>query len=58
MGPRICIGASFAMAEAQIMLASLVHRHKLRVADARAVLPVATVTIAPTYEPHFSLEAA
>jgi cytochrome P450 len=55
-GPRICIGATFAMAEAQIMLATLLSRFKIALDDPRSVLPVATVTTAPSHEPLFQLE--
>jgi cytochrome P450 len=55
-GPRICIGATFAMAEAGIFLATLLSRFKIALSGARPVLPVATVTLAPSYEPQFSLE--
>jgi cytochrome P450 len=55
-GPRICIGATFAMAEAQIVLATLLSRFKVRLDASRPVLPVARVTTAPNYEPWFQLE--
>jgi cytochrome P450 len=55
-GPRICIGATFAMAEAQIMLATLLSRFKMALDDPRPVLPVARVTMAPSHEPQFRLE--
>ncbi len=55
MGPRICIGASFAMAEAEIVLASLLSRYRIGLADQRPVLPVANITIRPSFEPKFSL---
>ena len=55
-GPRICIGAGFAMAEAQIMMARLVHRFAFSLEDDRPVLPKASITIAPHVEPWFRLE--
>jgi cytochrome P450 len=55
-GLRICIGATFAMAEAQIMLATLLSRFKIALDDPRLVLPVARVTTAPSHEPQFRLE--
>jgi cytochrome P450 len=55
-GPRICIGATFAMAEAHIMLATLLSRFKITLDAARPVLPVARITTAPSYEPSFRLE--
>src|SRR5262249_28095368 len=58
VGPRICIGAIFALAEAQIMLATLLSRFKIALDDSRPVLPVATVATAPSHEPLFQLERA
>ena len=55
-GPRICIGATFAMAEAHIMMATLFSRFKFSLDDTRPVLPVASVTTAPSYAPFFQLE--
>jgi cytochrome P450 len=55
-GPRICIGATFAMAEAHIMLATLLSRFRVTLDAARPVLPVARITTAPSYEPLFRLE--
>ena len=57
-GPRVCIGAAFAMAEAQIMLATVLSRFKISLDSARPVLPVGRVTTAPSYEPKFRLEEA
>jgi cytochrome P450 len=51
-GPRICIGATFALTEAQIMLATLFSRFKISLDAPRPVLP----TTAPSYEPLFQLE--
>ena len=55
-GPRICIGAAFAMAEAQIVLATFFARYRVSLADNRPVLPVGAVTISPNREPIFRLE--
>ncbi|ATQ41811.1 cytochrome P450 [Caulobacter mirabilis] len=55
-GPRICIGASFAMAEASIVLATLLARFELSLDAARPILPVGGVTTAPDHEPLFTLE--
>lgn len=57
-GPRICIGASFALAEAQIMLATILERHTLTIEGYRPVMPVGRLTILPSYNPIFSLERA
>lgn len=55
-GPRICIGASFAMAEAQIILASLLANYRLVPEENRPVLPVFRVTTVPDRDPWMRLE--
>lgn len=55
-GPRICIGASFAMAEASIVIASLLSRFAWSLDDTRTVLPIGGVTTAPSVEPWFRIE--
>ena len=57
-GPRICIGLSFALSEALIVMAQLLSRYRISLPDARPVLPVGRVTIEPSYEPLFRLDAA
>jgi cytochrome P450 len=44
-GPRICIGASFAMTEAMLILATLAQRFRLRVAPGCRVEPRAVFTL-------------
>jgi cytochrome P450 len=44
-GPRICIGSSFAMAEAQVILATLAQRYRLRLVPGHDVEPVGLVTL-------------
>jgi cytochrome P450 len=55
-GPRICIGAAFAMAEAHIIMATLLRHHRIIRIDSRPVLPVSRVTIEPSFTPMFRLE--
>ena len=55
-GPRICIGAVFALAEAQIILATVLQHHTLSIESQRPVMPVARLTIQPSYAPMFRLE--
>ena len=55
-GPRICIGAAFAFAEAQIMLATILDRYTLAIEGSCPVLPVGRLTILPSYIPMFRLE--
>ena len=56
MGPRVCIGSTFALAEAQIVLAYLVHNFRFGLRQDRPVIPAATITIAPDHEPDFQIE--
>jgi len=46
-GPRICIGASFAMQEAIIILATLLARHRFSLVPRRAPKPVLILTLRP-----------
>lgn len=55
-GPRICIGAGFALAEAQIVLATLLQRYRLTLETSRPVFPVGRLTVQPSYAPNFMLE--
>ena len=55
-GPRICIGATFAMAETHIVMAMLLRRYRIIRADLRPVFPVSRVTIEPSFTPMFRLE--
>lgn len=55
-GPRVCIGAGFALAEAQIVLASLLARFRVTLTSERPVLPKASITLGPDHEPAFRLE--
>lgn len=57
-GPRVCIGAGFALAEAQIVLASLLARFKVTMAGDRPVIPRASITLGPDHEPDFVLTPA
>jgi cytochrome P450 len=57
-GPRICIGLHFALSEALIVLAMLFARYRISLSGSKPVLPIGRVTIEPSYEPAFRLEAA
>ena len=46
-GPRICIGAGFALQEATILLAAITRRFRLDLASGREVRPVQRVTLRP-----------
>jgi|HubBroStandDraft_1064217.scaffolds.fasta_scaffold10499_3 cytochrome P450 len=54
-GPRICVGAQFAMAEAVLVLASLIQRFHITRNDTRPVWPIAVVTTQPDHAPLFHL---
>lgn len=46
-GPRVCIGNSFAMMEAQLMLATIAQRYRLRLAPGQVVVPEPLLTLRP-----------
>jgi cytochrome P450 len=46
-GPRICIGASFAMTEAVLVLATIAQKWQLRLASAAPPAPVPGITLRP-----------
>jgi cytochrome P450 len=48
-GPRICVGAQFAMTEAVLVLAALIGRFRVTRVDTRPVLPVGIVTTQPDH---------
>jgi unspecific monooxygenase len=56
-GPRICIGAHFAMAEAMLILALMVQRFHITCVASEPVLPVGYATTHPDHPPLFLLEA-
>lgn len=47
VGPRVCIGADFAMQEAIIILATLLARHRFRLTDAKPPRPKLILTLRP-----------
>lgn len=55
-GPRICLGAAFATAEAMTILAIMLARYEVSLDDPRSVLPtVAAISTTPSIEPLFRL---
>jgi cytochrome P450 len=46
-GPRVCIGNTFALMEAQLVLATLAQRFRLRLLDPRPIVPAPEVTLRP-----------
>jgi cytochrome P450 len=56
MGPRVCIGAAFATAEAAVIIATLLGAWRIALDDDRPVMPVAQIATVPDVEPWFGLE--
>jgi cytochrome P450 len=55
-GPRVCIGAAFAMTEAVLILASLAGRYRLRLAPGHLVETHAQITLRPRHGMKMILE--
>ena len=55
MGPRVCIGAQFALTEATLVLAKLIQAFHIERADDQPVTPIAIVTTQPDHPPLFRL---
>jgi len=55
VGPRVCIGAQFALTEATLVLATLIQAFHIERADDIPVAPRAVVTTQPDYAPPFRL---
>jgi cytochrome P450 len=56
-GPRICVGAQFAMTEAVLVLAAIIGRFRITRMDDRPVLPVGIVTTQPDHPTQVRLTA-
>jgi unspecific monooxygenase len=56
VGPRVCIGAHFALTEATLVLAELMRSFRIELMTTRPVLPVAVVTTQPDHAPQFHLQ--
>jgi len=56
VGPRVCVGAQFALTEATLVLASIVKAFKIERADSEPVMPVGIVTTQPDRAPLFRLQ--
>lgn len=54
-GPRVCVGAQFALTEATLVLALLLQNFIIQMDPAESVLPVAIVTTQPDHPPQFIL---
>ena len=56
VGPRVCIGAQFALTEATLVLATMVKAFHIDRADDQSVMPVGVVTTQPDHPPLFRLQ--
>jgi unspecific monooxygenase len=54
-GPRVCVGAQFALSEATLVLAMLVREFAVTLDDPASLVPVAVVTTQPNRPPTFTL---
>jgi cytochrome P450 len=54
-GPRVCVGAQFALTEASMVLAMLTQRFEIGLAGTTPVLPVAVITTQPDHPAPFRL---
>jgi unspecific monooxygenase len=54
-GPRVCVGAQFALAEATLVLAAMVQRFEVGLDGAEPVMPVPVITTQPDHAPGFLL---
>jgi cytochrome P450 len=57
-GPRVCIGATFSLAEVSIILAMFLDRFEADLDDDRKITPVSIITTMPDVEPWFRLRPA
>lgn len=55
IGPRVCIGAQFALREALVVLAKLVSAFRIELLRPEVVMPTAVVTTQPSHGPPFVL---
>jgi cytochrome P450 len=55
VGPRICIGAHFALVEATLALAEIIGTFRVTLLDKTPVMPVGVVTTQPDRSPMFSI---
>jgi cytochrome P450 len=55
-GPRVCIGAHFALTEAALVLAKLIGTFRVSLLDRAPVMPVGVVTTRPDRAPMFKIE--
>ena len=56
-GPRQCIGNSFALMEATLILATVAQKFRLKLVPGHAVVPLASITLRPRYGIRVTLES-
>ena len=56
-GPRQCIGNSFALMEATLILATIAQKYRLRLVPDHPVVPLASITLRPRYGVRVVLES-
>ncbi|WP_300163703.1 cytochrome P450 [Bradyrhizobium sp.] len=56
VGPRVCIGSHFALAEATLALAKIIGGFRVALLDRKPVMPVGVVTTQPERSPMFQIE--
>ena len=56
-GPRQCIGNSFALMEAALVLATIAQQYRFRLVEGHPVVPLASITLRPRYGIRAVLEA-
>ena len=57
VGPRVCVGAQFALTEATLVLARVIQDFVVTRVEDSPVLPVGVVTTRPDHAPLFRLAA-
>jgi cytochrome P450 len=55
VGPRVCIGAHFAITEATLALAKLIGAFKVELLDKDPLMPLGIVTTQPDRSPMFAI---
>jgi unspecific monooxygenase len=55
VGPRVCIGAHFALVEATLALAKMIGAFRISLADKEPVMPIGVVTTQPDRSPMFAI---
>jgi unspecific monooxygenase len=55
VGPRVCIGAHFALVEATLALAKIIGAFRVALADREPVMPIGVVTTQPDRSPMFAI---